>query len=639
MKANHTNSPLFSGQVINRQLTSNQFINTQEKPKSISAIATMLLVVLAMLSLSSCSQSSNSSLSTDQANKSTAQSESQIESEKLYSIIDEDWQRFMKQVPEMASYLGDKRYNQTWSDMSIDAVNLTHQQHKAVLEKLTSINDKVLNSTDKTNYDLFKWQTQSNIDRYQYSTHLMPINQLEGVQTLYQFANFFPATTYQDFADWLQRLEALPALIDQNISLMKQGIEQGVLPPKITISRIPAQIEQLLVKNPEDSLYYNKFTSFPDGITAQQQAQLSESALAVIADKITPAYQKLYDFMNDEYLPACRDTAGIWDLTKGKEYYQYLIQFYTTTELTADEIHEIGLKEVARNRAEMEKVIQEVNFDGNFEEFLHFLRTDPQFYYQTSEELLEGYQAISKRLDPEMPKLFGKLPRMPYGVVPIPDSMARDNTTAYYFGPSADGTRAGYYYVNLYQPETRPKYEMEVLSVHEAVPGHHLQVALQMELGDLPNFRRYLDFTVFTEGWGLYSERLGYDMGLYTDPYSRFGQLTYDMWRAVRLVVDTGMHHKGWTRQQAIDYFVANAAKSEEDITNEIDRYISWPGQALAYKIGQLKIIELREQAETTLGEKFDIRSFHDMVLGSGSIPLNVLEQNVNQWISTQQSL
>ncbi|WP_226996490.1 DUF885 domain-containing protein [Thalassotalea crassostreae] len=634
MKENHTNAPLFSG-----QLNSNLLISSQGKPKIISSIITMLLVVVAMVVLSSCSQSHNGSSAPDSDKRSLSTSESQLESEKLYSIIDEDWQRFMKQVPEMASYLGDKRYNQKWTDMSIEAMNVAHQQDKAVLEKLATIDEKMLNSTDKTNYDLFKWQTQSNIEKYKYSAHLMPINQLEGVHTVYQYASFFPSTTYQDFADWLQRLEALPVLIEQNISLMRQGIEQGILPPKITISRIPAQIQQLLVNNPADSLYYNKFTSFPDSLTEQQQAQLSEKALEVIANKITPAYQKLYDFMNDEYLPACRDTAGVWGLTNGKDYYQHLIQFYTTTSLTADEIHEIGLKEVARNRAEMEKVIQEVNFDGSFEEFLHFLRTDPQFYYQTSEELLEGYQAISKRLDPQLPKLFGKLPRMPYGVIPIPDSIAPDTTTAYYFPPAADGTRAGHYYVNLYQPETRPKYEMEVLSVHEAVPGHHLQVALQMELGDLPSFRRYLDFTVFTEGWGLYSERLGYDMGLYTDPYSRFGQLTYDMWRAVRLVVDTGMHHKGWTRKQAIDYFLANAAKSEEDITNEIDRYISWPGQALAYKIGQLKIIELREQAENSLGEKFDIRSFHDMVLGSGSIPLNVLEQNVNQWISDQQGL
>jgi prolyl oligopeptidase len=304
--------------------------------------------------------------------------------------------------------------------------------------------------------------------------------------------------------------------------------------------------------------------------------------------------------------------------------------------MTPDDIHRIGLEEVKRIRDEMKQVITEVGFDGSFEEFLVFLRPDPQFYYDNPEDLYEAYLATSKRIDPELVKLFGLLPRMPYGVKPIPDAVAPDTTTAYYSRPAADGSRAGIYWVNLYRPEVRPKYEIEVLSVHEAMPGHHLQIALQQELGDMPNFRRFQGFTAFVEGWGLYSERLGYDLGLYEDPYSRFGQLTYDMWRAVRLVVDTGMHYKGWTRQQAIDFFKDNAAKAEHDIVNEIDRYLLMPGQALAYKIGQLKILALRSRAERQLGDDFDIRAFHDHLLGAGALPLDLLEQRMDTWLADQ---
>lgn len=588
-----------------------------------------LAVIIVLLTLISCAKTVENS---DKVTEST-------EGEKLTKLIESDWERYIKGAPEMASYLGDNRYGNKWSNLSVKAVRDAHIENQFVLDKLATIQYKLLSNKDKINYDLFKWQTKSKIDKFSYSPYLMPINQLEGVQSIYQYANFFPLNNVHDYQNWLERLASLPTLISQTMALMKMGMEEGIVPPKITISRIPAQVKQHLVEKPQNSLFFAKFTSYPKSINQSEQQQLTKQALAIIQEKITPAYQKMYDFITNDYLPACRDTVGVWDLNNGKAYYQYLIHHYTTTDLTADEIHDIGLKEVARNKAEMKAIIQELNFEGSFNEFLTFLRTDSQFYYQTPEELLEGYQAISKRLDPELPKLFGKLPRMPYGVIPIPSSMAPDTTTAYYSVPSADGTRAGYYYVNLYQPQTRPKYEMEVLSVHEGVPGHHLQIALQMELGEQPNFRRYLDFTVFTEGWGLYSERLGYDMGLYQDPYSRFGQLTYDMWRAVRLVVDTGIHHKGWSRQQAIDYFLENAAKSKEDIINEIDRYISWPGQALAYKIGQLKILELRDKAEQELGAKFDIREFHDTVLGSGSIPLNVLEENIKQWVESQKKL
>jgi len=390
------------------------------------------------------------------------------------------------------------------------------------------------------------------------------------------------------------------------------------------------------VEDPELSPFFIAFAEMPDAIARADQERLRQSAKDLIDKSLVPAYRRFNRYFNETYLPASRDSIGASSLPNGNAFYEYRTRTFTTTQMTPDEIHRLGLNEVKRIRGEMQLIIDELEFDGDFADFLHFLRTDPQFYYDTAEELFEGYLAVAKRIDPELVKLFGKLPRMPYGLRPIPDNIAPDTTTAYYNQPAADGSRPGYYYVNLYRPDVRPKYEMEVLSVHEAVPGHHLQIALQMELEGIPDFRKYLGFTVFTEGWGLYSESLGYEIGLYKDPYSRFGALTYDMWRAVRLVVDTGMHYKGWTRQQAIDFFLDNAAKTEADIVNEIDRYISWPGQALAYKIGQLKMLELRHKCEIALGEDFDIREFHDEMLGGGALPMEILETRMNRWLAEQ---
>ncbi|GAB2676733.1 DUF885 domain-containing protein [Aliiglaciecola aliphaticivorans] len=560
--------------------------------------------------------------------------------QQLQQILDEEWLYFLDTNPVYASYLGlgNNQQNSRWQDMSLSALNAVDAHNRNVLEKLSTIDVQQLTQSQKTNYQLFKWQLEMSVEEHKYKSYLIPLDQNQGIQTLDDMANFVPLSSVNDYENWLTRLKSLPTLIGQNQTLMETGMSQGMMPTRATMLRIPDQLQKQLVDTPEESLFYRPFVNISDDIPADQQQRLQQQAKTIIADEIIPAYYAFNQFFVNKYLPATRTSHGLWDTPNGKAAYEQKVRYFTTTDLTPDEIHQIGLDEVARNRAEMDKVIEEVGFEGTFEEFVNFLRTDPQFYYETPEELFDAYLAISKRIDPELVKLFGKLPRMPYGLKAIPDAVAPDSTTAYYNTPAADGSRAGYYYVNLYQPETRPKYEMEVLSVHEAVPGHHLQLALQMELDDMPNFRRFLGFTVFVEGWGLYSERLGYDLGLYKDPYSRFGQLTYDMWRSVRLVVDTGIHYKGWTRQQAIDYFKANAAKSEEDIINEIDRYISWPGQALAYKIGQLKMLELRQRAENELADKFDIKGFHDTLLGSGSIPLSVLEANIENWIESVKS-
>jgi uncharacterized protein (DUF885 family) len=400
------------------------------------------------------------------------------------------------------------------------------------------------------------------------------------------------------------------------------------------MQRIPAQIGSQVVDDPVKSPFFKPFAKFPDAVPVSERAALQAEAKKVIAERIVPAYRKFDEFFSREYLPGSRESIAAADLPDGKAYYDFLAAQFTTTDLSANQIHEIGLKEVARIRGEMEKVKSEVGFQGTLTQFFDHLRTDPKFFYKSPDELFTAYQAISKRIDPELVKISKIIPRLPYGVRPIPDNLAPDTTTAYYQGGALDGSRAGYYYVNLYKPGVRPNWEMMALSLHEAVPGHHFQISRAMELADMPQFRRTGYFTAYGEGWGLYAERLGYDMGLYDDPYDRMGQLAYDMWRAVRLVVDTGMHSKGWSRDRAIGFFTDNAPKTEQDIVNEIDRYIAWPGQALAYKIGQMKISELRGRAEKQLGPKFDIREFNDAVLETGSVPLEALERHIDTWIA-----
>ncbi len=557
----------------------------------------------------------------------------------LYKLFDEEWERGLRESPVFASMQGDKRFNDKWSDFSLAEFERQHQEDRAVLEKLKKIDRSQLSVSDRLNYDLFKKGYENSVERYKYKEFLTPITQRGGIQSIQDTANRIPMQTVKDYEDWLARLNSFPTLMDQIIALMQEGKKQNIMWAKKVLERVPGQIEAHIVDSPEKSPFYKTFEKFPNDFSDADKKRLQEAAQKTISTKIVPSYKKLRDFFVNEYLPASYEKAGVWQHPDGEEYYSFLARSYTTTDMTPKEIHEKGLAEVKRIRAEMEKIREQVGFKGDLQAFFEHLRTDPKFFYKTPEELLNAYRAISKRIDPEVPKVIKTMPRMPYGVIPIPDQLAPDTTTAYYSRPAADGSRPGYYYVNLYKPETRPKWEMMALSIHEAVPGHHLQIALQQELGEVPNFRKYGGYTAFTEGWGLYSESLGEDMGLYEDPYDKFGQLTYEMWRAVRLVVDTGMHYFKWDRQKAIDFFADNAAKTEQDIVNEIDRYISMPGQALAYKIGELKMKELRAKASKELGDKFDLREFHDVVLLSGAVPLDILERNVNEWIAKQRTI
>ena len=558
------------------------------------------------------------------------------ESRALHALFDAEWERGMRESPETASYRGDHRFNDRWSDLSLEALRVRQAADRSALEKLRAIDRDALSEADRLSYDVFAWQLERSVERQKYNEWQRPLSQRGGIQTAEGIAEVLPFRNGDDYRDWIKRLEGIPTLVEQTTGLMREGLAAGNTPPRVLMERVPGQIESQLVDDPTESPFYKPFTRMPDSIPAAERQALQASAQKAIRESVIPAYRDFNTFFNDEYLPGTRETIAAVDMPDGKAYYDFLVGQFTTTDLTADEVHQIGLKEVARIRAEMEQVREEIGFDGDLAAFFEHLRTDPELFYDSPEALLEAYQAMSKRIDPELVKVFKTIPRLPYGVRPIPDNIAPDTTTAYYQPGAVDGTRAGYYYVNLYKPEVRPKWEMMALSLHEAVPGHHFQFARGQELPDVPMFRRVGYFTAYGEGWGLYAERLGYDIGLYDDPYDRMGQLAYDMWRAVRLVVDTGMHSKGWSRQQAIDYFMDNSPKTLQDVTNEIDRYIGWPGQALAYKIGQLKISELRADAERELGDDFDLRAFNDAVLSTGSVPLETLERHMREWVAGQ---
>jgi uncharacterized protein (DUF885 family) len=432
-------------------------------------------------------------------------------------------------------------------------------------------------------------------------------------------------------------MAALPARIDQEIALMKQGLAAGSTPPRVLLERVPAQISKQIVSDPTRSPFYRPLRH-AQGIAPGEIEALRAQAQATIRDDLVPAFRKLLDFVRATYLPQARASIAASDLPDGPAYYAFLVRDQTTTDLGVDEIHETGLKEVARLRQAIEQVRAQAGFKGSQAEFFRHLRTDPKFFHKSPRELLNAYRALAKRIDPELVRVFRTIPRQPYGVRQIPAVAAPDTTTAYYQPGAADNSRPGYYYVNLYKPESRPTWEMMPLTLHEAVPGHHFQFARALELPEAPMFRRTAYFVAYGEGWGLYAEQLGYDMGLYEDPYDRAGQLIYEMWRAVRLVVDTGMHAKGWSRARAIAYFKDNTAKTELDIVNEIDRYIGDPAQALAYKIGQMKISRLRARSQQALGPKFDLRDYNDAVLAVGSVPLTTLEAHIERGMRDRQA-
>lgn len=554
--------------------------------------------------------------------------------ERLRRLLALDWERRMVESPERATYVGYPGQNARWTDLSIAAVQRRRREVALPLGAVRSIDRARLSAADRLNYDLFLRDAEQDVAGARFHDEYMPINQLEGPQYLADVIALMPARGVRDYEDMLSRLDSLPRVVDESIALLDSGLATGITPPRVTLRDVPAQVAGLLASDPLASPLLRPFRAFPADVPPAERERLRAAAVRAYTERAAPAYRKLQAYLERSYLPRARESIAASALPDGAAWYAFRVRRETTTDQTPEQIHARGLAEVKRIRAEMDSVIREVGFKGSFAEFVTFLRTDPQFYYTDSASLVRGYRDIAKRIDPELTKLFGTLPRLPYGVVTIPAYAAKSQTTAYYQPGSPDAGRAGSYYVNSYALDTRPKWEMEALTAHESVPGHHLQIALAQELPNVPDFRRHAGYTAFVEGWGLYAESLGPELGLYQDPYSKFGQLTYEMWRAIRLVLDTGIHSEGWTRQQAIDYFKANSAKTEHDIEVEVDRYIVWPGQALAYKTGELKLKELRAYARQELGDRFDVRAFHDAVLGQGALPLDVLEARMREWVA-----
>ncbi len=543
--------------------------------------------------------------------------------QKLHQIIDlyQDHEGYDKKEHPLGMF--EKQYYQKEAEFA-----------RARLDELATIEASSLKETDQISLELLKFKLQDIIDFYEFERYLNPLLSDSGFHSSLNYM-VRPLANYEKTKEYLNKLNALPTFVDQHFINLREGLVKGVSQPLVIFKGYESTYDDHIVTNYSDSYFYSPFKKLPSSLTATQKDSVLAEAKKVIEEKVVPQFKRIKEFFETEYYPQTRKSLGVSETPGGQAYYQNRINFYTTsTQYTADDIHQIGLDEVARIKAAMEAIIAELNFDGSFADFFDFLRTDEQFYAATGDELLMIARDMAKRADEQLPRFFKSLPRKPYGVAKVPDAIAPKYTTGRYIGTSKESTNPGYYWVNTYNLKSRTLYTMPALTVHEAVPGHHLQGALNNELGDsIPKFRRNMYLSAYGEGWGLYTEYLADEMGMYTTPYEKFGQLTYEMWRACRLVVDTGIHAKGWTRDQVVNFMAGNTALSLHEINTETDRYISWPGQALSYKIGELKIREMRKKAETALGSDFDIREFHEVILEQGTVTLSILERRINNYI------
>ncbi|MDT3321906.1 DUF885 domain-containing protein [Shewanella sp. SP1S2-4] len=598
----------------------------------------LLTPSLLICALSACSTTQTTENSQTSAPQTISATQSQVEpiAPALQAIIDQSWQLQLSASPEMAYSMGDASAAGKLSDLSPAALAKLNQGQIAVLAQLKALDRSSLSKENKINAQILEDQIQNDVDLYRFKDYYLPITAESGFHAYITSIAQGRFNTLEDYRNYIAKLNALPTYFAQQTHWLKQGLAEGITPPKVTLNGFEDSISAYIVPV-EKSGYFKPFTQYPSYFTEAQKTQLTQEGRVLVEQKVLPLYQNFYDFMTKEYIPNARENIAASSLPNGAEFYENRVRYYTTLNMTSAEVHELGLKEVKRIRQEMEQIIKSVGFKGSFADFLHFLRTDPQFYTTSADQLLKEAAFIAKKADAMLPKYFGKLPRKPYGIAPVPAEIAPKYTTGRYSGSNSDD-EPGYYWVNTYALDKRPLYELEALTLHEAVPGHHLQISLNSELTSLPDFRRYGYISAFGEGWGLYCEYLGLEAGFYQDPYSNFGRLTYEMWRAARLVVDTGMHAQGWSRQQAIDFMASNTALSLHNVTTEIDRYISWPGQALSYKIGELTIKRLRAKAEQELGDKFDIRAFHDAVLENGSVPMSILEQQINDFIEAKKA-
>jgi uncharacterized protein (DUF885 family) len=558
------------------------------------------------------------------------------DSARLQRLLALDWENAMVDFPEYATSVGYPGQNRRWTDLSVPALTRRRREASDRLLVLRAVNRAKLRPTDQLNYDLFKRGVEEGVEGQRFPSDVLQITQLGGPQSMADVIAIMPTATTHDYEDIIARLDGIPLRIDQTLALLDSGLKLGVTPPKVTLRDVPSQLENLVPSEAIRSPFLQPFTHFPQTVAAADRERLLAAATKSYTERVRPAFQRLHEYVANSYVPRSRESIGMSALPNGAAWYAYDVKVMTTTSRTPQQIHELGLSEVKRIRAEMDSVMRSTGFTGDFAAFATMLRTDPRFFFTDSATIVQAYRDIAKRIDPELPRLFGHLPRLPYGVTTIPSYSAPSQTTAYYQPGSPDAHRAGEFFVNTYKLDMRPKWEMEVLTAHEAVPGHHLQISLSEELENVPEFRRYGGYTAFAEGWGLYSESLGGELGLYKDPYSRYGQLTYEMWRAVRLVLDTGIHGMGWSRDDAIKYFQENCAKTLQDITVEVDRYIVNDAQALAYKSGELEMKSLRAFATRELGQRFDIRAFHDQLLGQGALPLDLLDTRMRGWVAEQ---
>ncbi len=553
----------------------------------------------------------------------------------LHALFDEAWEFDLREYPVFATSVGDRRYNDRLRSVAPADHARRADANRAFLVQLRAIDRSALDVTDRVSYDMFERRLQDDLAGFEFRTYEMPITADAGFHVAFaRLPRFVPLFTVDDYENYIARLKAYPAYVQQHIENMRAGLARGFSMPRIVLEGYEVTIASHVVDDPTESTFYAPLAAFPISVPAGEHARLEAAGRAAIAEAVVPGYRAFLEFMTGEYMPNTRATIGASDTPNGADYYAFLVRYFTTLDLTPEEVHQIGLREVDRIRVDMDAIIEEVEFAGSFADFLEFLRTDSRFYADSPEELLRQASFIAKRMDGKLPTLFKTLPRLPYGVAPVPDHLAPKYTGGRYVPPAEGSTEPGYYWVNTYNLPARPLYTLPALTLHEAVPGHHLQGALTRELVGLPEFRRHAYINAFGEGWGLYSEWLGIEADIYTDPYSNFGRLTYEMWRACRLVVDTGIHAFGWTRDEAMEYLASNTALSLHEVRTETDRYISWPGQALAYKIGELTIRELRGRAEEVLGERFDVREFHDVILGQGTVPMSVLEDQVDEYIA-----
>ncbi len=555
--------------------------------------------------------------------------------EKWHQLMKESWEFELQESPLFATRVGDHRFNDRLPQVGVEDERRRLAAKRVFHDRAQAIDRAQLSATDQLNFDIWRRLLDDQIAEYDFKTYLIPITNREGFHIEFpELPKQVPLHTQADYENYLARLRAFDEYAAQHIELLQAGIDQGYTLPAVVLEGYLDSITAHIVDNPESSLLYEPFTRFPDTVPVGVRDALADAGRIAIEDHVVPGYRRFAEFMSKEYIPSCRSSISAASLPDGREFYRHRVRKFTTLETTPEEIHELGLSEVKRIRQEMLTIVRNLEFEGDFADFLEYLRTADRFYADTPETLLKETALVLKRMDGELPKLFKTLPRTPYGIREVPAYIAPKTTTAYYMQPSGDGTQAGFYYVNTFNLKSRPLYGIEALSFHEAVPGHHLQIALQQELTEMPPFRRFAGFTAFVEGWALYAERLGLETGFYQDPYRDFGRLTYEMWRACRLVVDTGVHYFGWSRDEAIEFMASNSGLAMHNIRAEVDRYISWPGQALAYKTGELKIRELRKLAEEKLGDAFDVREFHDVVLLAGAVPLDILEQRVREYVA-----